>query len=261
MAVYLKSKDEIELMRAADQIVAKALSAARDAAKPGVSTLELDRIAEDVIRSAGAQPAFKGYKGSGPYPFPSTLCISINEEVVHGIPSEKRILKEGDIVSIDCGAKYQGFYGDSALTVAVGKVSDTARRLMKVTQEALELAIGKSVPGNRLSDIGSVIQDHAESEGFSVVRDFVGHGIGRALHEEPQVPHYRSSGHNERLRVGLVIAIEPMINEGTWQVETAPDGWTQLTRDRKLSAHFEHSIAIGKDGPLVLSRRSEGEPI
>lgn len=260
MAVYLKSKAEIELMYAADQIVARALSAARKAAKPGVSTMELDQIAEDVIRSAGAEPAFKGYRGGGPYPFPGTLCTSINEEVVHGIPSEKRVLKDGDIVSIDCGAKYQGFYGDSALTVAVGQVSETARHLMKVTEESLELAIKNAVAGNRLNDIGSTIQDHVEKEGFSVVRDFVGHGIGRALHEEPQVPHYRSSGHNERLRVGLVIAIEPMINEGTWQVESAPDGWTQLTRDRKLSAHFEHSIAIGKDGPQVLSRLSEGEP-
>lgn len=256
MAVYLKSKAEIEIMRVADQIVAKALAAVRQAAKPGVSTLELDRIAEDVIRSAGAEPAFKGYQGSGPYPFPGTLCTSINEEVVHGIPSEERILKEGDIVSIDCGAKYHGFYGDSALTVAVGKVSETARRLMRVTEESLELAIKNAVVGNRLSDIGGAIQDHAEGEGFAVVRDFVGHGIGRSLHEEPQVPHYRTHGHNERLRVGLVIAIEPMINEGTWQVDSAPDGWTQLTRDRKLSAHFEHSVAISEDGPQVLSRIS-----
>jgi methionyl aminopeptidase len=260
MAVYLKSDAEIEVMRRANQLVARALGEVRRAARPGVSTLELDRLAEEVICSAGAQPAFKGYQGSGPYPFPATLCTSINEEVVHGIPSEKRKLKDGDILSVDCGVLYERFYGDSAITIPIGRVSPVAERLMQVTQEALELAILQARPGNRVSDIGTAIQRHVEEQGFSVVRDFVGHGIGRALHEEPQVPHYRAAGYNDRLRPGMVVAIEPMINEGGWQVEAGPDGWTQVTRDRKLSAHFEHSVAIGKDGPIVLSRPSGGEP-
>ncbi|HOX45153.1 MAG TPA: type I methionyl aminopeptidase [Myxococcota bacterium] len=259
MAVYLKSAAEIEVMRQANQIVARTLAEVRQAAKPGVTTLELDELAEEGIRKAGAKPAFKGYQGSGPYPFPATLCTSLNEEVVHGIPSNQRKLKAGDILSVDCGVLYDRFYGDSAVTIPIGTVSPVAERLMQVTQEALELAIQQARPGNRLSDIGAAIQRHVEGAGFSVVRDFVGHGIGRALHEEPQVPHYRSAGHNERLRPGLVIAIEPMINEGTWQVEAAADGWTQVTRDRKLSAHFEHSVAIGGDGPIVLSKLAQGE--
>ncbi|MBN2495144.1 MAG: type I methionyl aminopeptidase [Deltaproteobacteria bacterium] len=259
MAVYLKSESEIERMREADQIVASVLAAVEKAARPGVSTLELDRLAEELTRQAGAVPAFKGYQGGGPYPFPGSLCTSINEEVVHGIPSADRKLEAGDILSVDFGVKLDGFYGDSAITIPIGEVSETAGRLIEVTREALELAIAEAVPGNRVSDFGDVIEDYVESEGFSVVRDFVGHGIGRALHEEPQVPHYRASGNNLRLRPGLVVAIEPMINEGTWQVETAEDGWTQVTRDRKLSAHFEHSVAIGHDGPVVLSRRPEGE--
>ncbi len=258
MSIYLKSEGEIELMREANQIVARVLEAVREAARPGASTLELDQRAEEMIKAAGAEPAFKGYQGGGPYPFPGTLCTSINEEVVHGIPSAERKLAEGDILSVDCGTHYKGFYGDSAVTVGVGRVSEVAGRLMRATREALELAIEKTRPGNRLSDLGGVIQDHVESRGFSVVRDFVGHGVGRNLHEEPQVPHYRSAGRDVRLRQGMVIAIEPMINEGTWKVESDSDGWTQLTRDRKLSAHFEHSVAIGKDGPIVLSRRAEG---
>ena len=241
-------------MRKADQIVARVLNAVQAEAKPGVSTLQLDQMAEDMIRQGGAQPAFKGYKGQGPYPFPGTLCTSINEEVVHGIPSADRKLADGDILSVDCGAQLDGFYGDAAVTLPIGQVSETAERLLRVTREALELAIEQTRPGKRVSDIGAVIQDHVEAEGFSVVRDFVGHGIGRNLHEEPQVPHYRSPGNNQRLRAGLVIAIEPMINEGTWQVEAQPDGWTQVTRDLKLSAHFEHSVAIAEDGPMVLSR-------
>jgi methionyl aminopeptidase len=254
MAVYLKSKAEIEKMHEADQIVARILESVRLAAKPGVSTLDLDQMAERMTREAGAKPAFKGYQGGGPYPFPGTLCTSINHEVVHGIPSAVRILEEGDILSVDFGVVFDGFYGDAAITLPIGKVSDVADRLMRVTRESLELAIEQARPGNRVSDIGSVIQDHVEAAGFSVVRDFVGHGIGRFLHEEPQVPQYRASGHNERLRPGMVIAIEPMVNEGTWQVESAADGWTQLTKDRKLSAHFEHSVAIDSDGPVVLSR-------
>ncbi|HUU02584.1 MAG TPA: type I methionyl aminopeptidase [Myxococcota bacterium] len=255
MAIYLKSRAEIETMREADRIVAKVLDAVREKARPGVSTLDLDLMAEEMTRKMGARPAFKGYQGAGPYPFPGSLCTSINEEVVHGIPSAKRKLKEGDILSIDFGTLLDGLYGDAAITIPVGHVSQTAARLMQVTREALEMAIDKAVRvGGRIGDIGAVIQDHVEAQGFSVVRDFVGHGVGRDLHEEPQIPHYRSSGHNERIRAGMVLAVEPMVNVGTWEVETAADGWTQLTRDRKLSAHFEHSIAVDEDGPIVLSR-------
>lgn len=256
--VYLKSQEEIEVMRRANQLVARVLQAVRSTAREGVTTLELDHLAEEMIRKAGGRPAFKGYKGNGPYPFPGTLCVSVNEEVVHGIPSADRCLRDGDIVSVDCGAILDGFFGDAAVTIPIGRVSETAKRLLQVTEEALSKAILVVQIGKRISDIGAVIQDYVEAAGFSVVRDFVGHGIGRALHEEPQIPHYRSSGDNTRLRTGMVIAIEPMINEGSYEVETASDGWTQRTRDRKLSAHFEHSIAIGKDGPIVLSRLPEG---
>jgi len=259
MAVVLKSESEIERMRKADRIVAKVLREVARSARPGVSTLELDQMAEELTRRYGAVPAFKGYQGAGPYPFPGSLCTSINEEVVHGIPSAKRRLREGDILSVDFGVVVDGYYGDAAVTVPIGNVSPLAQRLMQVTREALELAIEKMRPGNRISDIGAVIQDHVEEAGFSVVRDFVGHGIGRALHEEPQVPHYRAAGHNERLRPGMVLAIEPMVNQGGYEVRTAADGWTQVTRDGSLSAHFEHSVAIGADGPMVLSRLEEGE--
>jgi methionyl aminopeptidase len=259
MSIYIKSEAEIAVMRKADILVAKVLKEVREHAKPGVSTLELDRLAEDLTRQAGAKPAFLGYQGAGPYPFPASLCTSINEEVVHGIPSAERILEEGDILSVDFGVLLDGFYGDAAITVPIGEISPTAAKLVRVTKEALEKAIVQAVAGNRISDIGAVIQDHVEAAGFAVVRDFVGHGIGRALHEEPQIPHYRSSGHNERLRPGMTIAIEPMVNEGTWRVEAGKDGWTQLTQDRKLSAHFEHSVAVSKNGPVVLSRLEEGE--
>jgi methionyl aminopeptidase len=254
MAIFLKSEKEIETMRLADQIVAQVLDGIRGLVKPGVSTSELDRYAEEAILEKSAKPAFKGYKGSGPYPFPASLCISINEEVVHGIPSSERKIAEGDLVSVDCGVLYEGFYGDAAITIPVGAIDEKASLLVKTTEEALELAILQVVPGNRISDIGCAIQEHVEKEGFSVVRDFVGHGIGRSLHEEPQIPHYKTTGHNERLRKGMVLAIEPMINQGTWEVESSPDGWTQVTKDRKLSAHFEHSVAVGDDGPIVLSR-------
>lgn len=259
MSIYIKSEAEIAVMRKADILVAKVLKKVREHARPGVSTLELDRLAEDMTRAAGAKPAFLGYQGAGPYPFPASLCTSINEEVVHGIPSAERKLVAGDILSVDFGVLLEGFYGDAAITIPIGEVSPTAAKLVRVTQEALEKAIGQAVAGNRISDIGAAIQDHVEAAGFSVVRDFVGHGIGRALHEEPQIPHYRSSGHNERLRPGMTIAIEPMVNEGTWRVEAGKDGWTQLTQDRKLSAHFEHSVAVSKNGPVVLSRLDEGE--
>ncbi|RLB57879.1 MAG: type I methionyl aminopeptidase [Deltaproteobacteria bacterium] len=254
MAIYLKSAAELQAMRRADRVVARVLHEVERQARPGVSTLELDRLAEELTRSLGAEPAFKGYQGAGPYPFPGSLCTSINEEVVHGIPAAERKLREGDILSVDFGAVVDGLYGDAAITVAIGKVSPTAERLLRVTREALEKAIQEAVhAGSRIGDIGAVIQDYVEGHGFSVVRDFVGHGIGRALHEEPQIPHYRAKGHNERMRPGMVLAIEPMVNEGTWEVETAPDGWTQLTKDRKLSAHFEHSVAVTNNGPEILS--------
>jgi methionyl aminopeptidase len=260
MAIYLKSEAELEIMRKANRLVAQVLGAVRAKARAGVTTLDLDQMAEEMTLEAGARPAFKGYQGSGPYPFPGTLCTSINEEVVHGIPSATRSLKNGDILSVDFGVILEGLYGDAAITVPIGEISESAAKLLAVTKEALDLCIDKAVkPGNRVSDIGTVIQDHVEQEGFSVVRDFVGHGVGRSLHEEPQIPHYRSPGHNERLRPGMVLAIEPMINQGTWEVEAAKDGWTQLTKDRKLSAHFEHSVAVGKNGPIVLSRFDEGE--
>ncbi len=259
MAVYLKTSEEIGIMQEANQIVAEVLEAVRQLAKPGVSTWELDLAAEKMALDRGSKPAFKGYKGAGPYPFPASLCISLNEEVVHGIPSKERKLRDGDILSVDFGVVYKGFFGDSAITIPIGKVSPVAERLLVVTQEALELGIEQAVEGKRISDIGNAIHAHVEKDGFSVVREFVGHGIGRSLHEEPQVPHYRSSGHNERIRVGMVLAIEPMVNLGTWQVETTSDGWTQVTKDRKLSAHFEHSVAVTKDGPLVLSRLAKGE--
>jgi methionyl aminopeptidase len=260
MPIYLKSEAEIETMREADLIVAKVLKAVREHAKPGVSTLELDQMAEEMTHEMGATPAFKGYQGAGPYPFPGSLCTSINEEVVHGIPSADRKLKDGDILSVDFGTILDGLYGDAAITVPIGNVSQTAQKLLSVTKAALDLAIDTVVTdGKRISDIGAVIQDHVEAAGFSVVRDFVGHGIGRALHEEPQIPHFRSNGHNERIRAGMVLAIEPMVNLGTWEVETASDGWTQVTKDRKISAHFEHSVAVSQNGPVVLSRIQEGE--
>ncbi len=259
MTVYLKSEAEIALMHKADQLVAKVLQAVAKAVRPGVTTLDLDRMAEEMTLQAGAKPAFKGYQGAGPYPFPGSLCTSVNSEVVHGIPSDERKLAEGDILSVDFGVLLDGFYGDSAVTIPVGAIDEKAQRLIDVTRDSLERAIRVVKPNNRLSDIGEAIQDYAEEQGFSVVRDFVGHGIGRSLHEEPQVPHYRTSGNNLRLRPGLVIAIEPMINEGTWKVESAEDRWTQVTQDGKLSAHFEHSVAVTKNDPIVLSRWAEGE--
>ncbi len=261
MAIYIKSEAEIEIMRRANQLVAKVLRVVRDRAKPGITTLELDKMAEEMTKKEGAVPAFKGYQGSGPYPFPATLCTSVNEEVVHGIPSASRKLKDGDVLSVDFGVVLDGFYGDAAVTMPIGKICEKAEKLLRVTRESLNLAIEQAVQiGKRIADIGAVIEDYVVKEGFSVVRDFVGHGIGRNLHEEPQIPHYKTrSLYNERIRPGMVLAIEPMINEGSWQVETARDGWTALTKDRKLSAHFEHSVAVGKNGPIVLSQLSEGE--
>jgi methionyl aminopeptidase len=248
--VEIKSADEIARMREAGRIVCEILDELERAVAPGVSTWELDALAERLIHQKGAKPAFKGYHG-----FPSCLCASVNHEVVHGIPSRKRKLAEGDLMKLDFGVVYQGFYGDSARTVPVGKVSAQAQGLVNATREALAHAIAAMVPGNRVGDIGHAIQSYVEPRGFSVVRDFVGHGIGRALHEAPQVPNYGRPGDGLRLRPGMVLAVEPMINAGAPQVEVLDDDWTAVTRDGKLSAHFEHTILVTEAGPEILTRR------
>ena len=246
--VILKAPWEIARMRVSNRIVAGALEALSQAVKPGITTLELDRIAEDFLRQEGALPAFKGYKD---YPF--ALCASVNEEVVHGMPSD-RALVEGDIVSLDMGAIVGGYYGDGAVTVPVGVVSPAAERLLRVTREALERGVGAAQRGARLGDISHAVQAHVERLGYSVVRTFVGHGIGRQLHEEPQIPNFGPPGRGPVLLTGMVLAIEPMVNAGGAQVEILPDRWTAVTADRSLSAHFEHTVAITEDGPEVLTR-------
>lgn len=246
--VIFKSRDEIAKMYKANQIVAKTLSVLGEHMQPGITTAELDTIAETEIRKAGAVPAFKGYRG-----FPAALCISLNEEIVHGIPSKKK-LKEGDIVSCDLGAVWDGFYGDAARTFVVGKILEKAKKLLEVTEKALMIGIEQARPGNRVGDIGHAVQIFVERYGYSVVRDFVGHGIGRSLHEDPQVPNYGKAGHGHRIKPGLVLAIEPMVNMGGPEVEILADQWTAVTRDRSLSAHFEHSIAVTNDGPWILSQ-------
>jgi len=247
--IVLKSDREIQIMRESNQIVKGVLNELSLRVEEGITTRELDRLAEEKIRKQGASPAFLGYRG---YPF--TICASVNEEVVHGFPSKRR-LREGDIISIDVGVLYQGYYGDAAVTVPVGQVSELARHLIAVTRESLELAIEKVQVGNRIFDISAVIQDRVESEGFSVVRDFVGHGIGREMHEPPQIPNFRMDESSAQIKIkpGMVLAIEPMVNVGSCEVEILEDGWTAVTRDRSLSAHFEHSVAATEDGPLVLS--------
>lgn len=245
--INLRTKEEIEKLRRSNRLVAQALLKVREAIRPGVRTAELDRIAEETIRKGGGRPAFKGYRG-----YPANLCVSVNEEVVHGIPGPRR-LQEGDIVSLDLGVLMDGYYGDAAITVPVGKISEEAQKLIKVTEEALHKGIEKARVGNRLYDISHAIQSWVESFGFSVVRDFVGHGIGRQLHEEPQVPNFGSPNQGPRLMVGMVLAIEPMVNAGGWQVKVREDGWTVVTADGSLSAHFEHTIAITEEGPDILS--------
>ena len=227
--------------------MARALKYLKAFIKEGITTEELDRLAEEYIKRHGGIPAFKGYRG-----YPRSLCVSVNEEVVHGIPGKRR-LKEGDIVSLDLGVLMDGYYGDAAITVPLGKVSELARRLIKVTEEALYRGIEMARPGNRLSDISHAIQSHVEKAGFSVVREFVGHGIGKELHEEPQVPNFGPPNRGPRLEPGMVLAIEPMVNTGTWEVRILPNGWTVVTADGGLSAHFEHTVAITDDGPEILS--------
>jgi methionyl aminopeptidase len=247
--IILKTPAEIALMAKASRVVAEAQEELKSAAKPGVTTDELDRLAEAEIRSRGAVPAFKGYRN-----YPKTLCASVNEQVVHGIPS-KRVLKDGDIVGLDLGAIVGGFYGDSAVTIAVGRIDEKAATLVRVTEESLSLAIQQARVGNRLSDISHAVQQHVEAAGYSVVTEFVGHGIGRQLHEEPQVPNYGKPGQGPRLQPGMVLAIEPMVNMGGSAVRVLDDRWTAVTVDGSLSAHFEHTIAIQPSGPaLVLSR-------
>ncbi len=246
--VILKLPDEIEKLRMANRIVAEILQEVREKVRPGVTTRELNNLCEQLSRKRRVKPAFKGYRG---YPF--ALCTSVNGEVVHGMPSE-RPLVVGDIVSLDYGVNYQGYFGDAAITVPVGSVSAEAQRLMKVTEEGLYDAIRQAVAGNRLGDVSAAVQERVESAGFSVVRDFVGHGIGRSLHEDPQIPNYGVRGRGIELKAGMVLAIEPMVNEGSHQVKVLPDGWTVITEDGKLSAHFEHSVAITENGPDILSQ-------
>jgi len=246
--IILKSRQEIEKMRKSNAIVAAILEELRKKIRPGVKTIELDRLSEDLALKKGARPAFKGYRG-----YPYSLCTSVNSEVVHGMPSERE-LKEGDIVSLDFGILSDGYYGDAAVTVPVGEITPEARRLLKITEEALYRGIAEVKAGNRLGDISAAIQGHVEAAGYSVVRDLVGHGIGKSLHEDPQVPNYGSGGRGIELKPGMVFAIEPMVNEGAYRVEILRDGWTVVTADGKLSAHFEHSVAITENGPVILSR-------
>jgi methionyl aminopeptidase len=237
-------------MREAGRLVGEVLTELAAHVKPGVTTADLDELAEKRLRRAGATPAFKGYHG-----YPATICASINEEVIHGIPSGRRVLNEGDVISIDVGASLDGYFGDSAITLAVGQVSEAAATLLRVTDESLYKAIEAVKPGGRISDIGHAVQRHVEAYGFSVVREFVGHGIGQKMHEEPQVPNYGEPGRGPRLTEGMVLAIEPMVNAGKPAVKVLADGWTAVTRDGSLSAHFEHTVAVTADGPWILTAR------
>jgi methionyl aminopeptidase len=256
MIIY-KSPDEIARMRRAGRIVAGTIDRVVAAVRPGVTTAQLDDVAEAYILEQGATPSFKGYGGAGSRPaFPASICTSLNEEIVHGIPSPKRVVVDGDILSLDFGAIWEGFHADSAVTVIVGEPpSAEAEKLVRVTEEALEAGISQIRPGGRLSDIGAAVQQVAEGAGFSVVREYVGHGIGRALHEEPQIPNYGEPGRGVPLKPGLVIAVEPMVNVGGWETRVLADDWTVVTEDGSLSAHFEHTIALTEDGHEVLTAR------
>lgn len=246
--ITLKNSRELALMREACVVSAKALQLVGQAVEPGITTAELDRIAEKFILSCGAKPNFKGYGG-----FPATACISINNEVIHGIPSARRKLQEGDIVSVDLGAVMNGYHGDNAATFACGAVSDEAKRLMDATRESLYEGIKMARAGGRIGDISSAVQNYVEARGYSVVRQYVGHGVGTSLHEAPEVPNFGEAGHGVRLVPGMTLAIEPMVNAGSYGVKVLPDGWTVLTSDGSLSAHFEHTIAITADGPVIMT--------
>ena len=247
--IVLKTGRELKIMREACRISAEALKLAGSAVEPGITTAELDKIAEKYILSQGATPNFKNYNG-----YPATACISINNEVIHGIPSKKRVIKAGDIVSIDLGACFEGYHGDNAATFACGDISAEAKRLMDTTRESLYEGIAAAVSGGRLGDIGAAVQQYVEKRGYSVVRQFVGHGIGTQLHEAPEVPNFGTHGRGIRLMPGMTLAIEPMVNAGHYDVKVMPDGWTVLTKDGSLSAHFEHTIVITPDGPQIMTK-------
>src|SRR3954468_9411086 len=250
MAIVCKSPSDIEKMRRSGKIVRQVLDELATLVKPGISTMDLERVAAAKIKELGAKPAFKGY-----YDYPCCLCTSINNEIVHGIPNDKRVLKEGDIVSIDCGVVLDGYYGDSAITVPVGNGhNETLKKLLKVTEESLYKAIETAKVGNTVGDVGAAVQEYVEAAGFSVVREFVGHGIGTKLHEDPQVPNFGTRGHGARLREGMVIAIEPMVNAGGAGARVLEDRWTAVTEDGSYSAHFEHCVAVTRNGPLILTR-------
>ena len=248
--IVCRSAEELKRMREAGRLVGEVLTELAAHVAPGVTTADLDELAEKRIRKAGATPAFKGYHG-----YPATICASINDEVIHGIPSGRRLLNEGDVISIDVGAALDGYFGDSAITLAVGQVSEEAATLLRVTDESLYKAIDAVKLGGRVSDIGHAVQKHVEAYGFSIVREFVGHGIGQKMHEEPQVPNYGEPGRGPRLTEGMVLAIEPMVNAGEAAVKVLADGWTAVTRDGSLSAHFEHTVAVTADGPWILTAR------
>jgi len=251
--IFLKSPSELEALERANRVVHTVLRTVRAAAAPGVSTLELDELAEETIRQHGGTPAFKGYRG-----FPATLCTSMNDVIVHGIPSRSARLAEGDLLSVDCGVLLDGYYGDAATTFGIGKVATAAQRLMDTARSCLDDGVAAVGPGGRLGDVGAAVQARAEAAGFGVVREFVGHGIGRSLHEDPQVPNYGLPGHGQIMKPGLVIAIEPMITAGGWRVRVDADGWTARTEDGKLAAHFEYSVAVTADGRRVLGVDGEG---
>jgi methionyl aminopeptidase len=251
-AILLKSAEEIQILQEANQIVALTLAMVRRNIEPGISTLQLDKLAEKFVQKKNAVPAFKGYRG-----FPGSLCVSINEQVVHGIPSKKVKLREGDIISIDFGVKYKGFYGDAAITVPVGSIDENTEKLIAVTRTSLQKAIAQVQSGNRISYISLGVQEYVERNGFSVVRQFVGHGIGQNLHEPPEIPNYVRKERSPKLMPGMVLAIEPMVNAGKADVKILKDGWTVITADKKPSAHFEHSVAVTENGPLVLSLGTE----
>jgi methionyl aminopeptidase len=248
LAIVIKTAKEVEKMRRAGGIVREVLHAVRAMVKPGATTLDLEKVAATMIEEAGAKPAFKGYHG-----FPCVLCTSLNDQVVHGIPSAKTVLREGDILSVDCGAVIDGYYGDSAITIPVGKVAAGTQRLLQITQGSLERAIEAVRPGATLGDVGAAVQEMVEAEGFSVVKEFVGHGIGTHMHEDPQIPNFGQRGRGVRLREGMVLAIEPMVNAGGDAVRVLKDGWTAVTEDGSLSAHFEHTVAVTKDGAAILT--------
>ena len=247
--IICKSAAEIEKLRRSGRMVRQVLGEIREHARPGTTTLDLEKFVARRFKELGARSAFKGYRG-----YPCVLCASVNDEIIHGIPSDRRMLREGDILSLDTGVILDGYYGDSAITIPIGAISESAQRLMQVTEEALELALDKVRLGNRLGDVSATVQHHAEKNGYTVVREFVGHGIGKSMHEEPQIPNYGQPGHGPLLKEGMVFAIEPMVNAGVAGVRVLDDNWTAVTADGKLSAHFEHMVAVTRNGPDVLTR-------